>query len=159
MPALFQNDLDNTSRQLRSITQVDNGNVVRELKQLWQNDKDGNPRLIYAAFGGSSGVNVEPANVYGRANSQSSIRVSTGPATASATSGTAPFTFAWSLADLGWEAFQPASATTAFISPVLGPGDSEITSATVTVTDAYGMTATSLPIQVTASNNGSFGSA
>ena len=154
MPALFQNGLDNTSRQIRKLTQVDNGGTVRELKQLWQNDKDGNPKLIYAAFGGTSGVTVSPTTVYGRANSQSSIRVSTGPATATATSGTGPFTYLWTIADPGWTAFQPASATTAFISPVLSPGDSELTAATVTVTDSFGMTATSSPIQISASNNG-----
>lgn len=154
MPALFQNGLDNTSRQIRKLTQVDNGGTVRELKQLWQNDKDGNPKLVYAAFGGGSGVSVTPTTVYGRANSQSSIRVSTGPATGTATSGTSPFTYSWSVADPGWSIFQPASATTAFISPNLAPGDSELTTATLTITDAMGMAATSAPIQLSAANNG-----
>lgn len=154
MPALFQNDLDNTSRQIKRLTQVDLDGTVRTLSQLWQNDLTGTPRLIYSAFGGTSGVSVAPTAVYGRVNSKATIRVTTGTATGTVNSGTAPFTYAWEFDEGDWSALQPALASTAFRSPPLAPGSDASAGATLVVTDANGMIARSNQIQLSATNDG-----
>ena len=153
MPALFQNDVDNTSRQIRKLTQVDNSGTVRELKQLWQNDSSGNPKLIYAAFSGSAGVTVTPSNVYGRVNSRATLPITTGPATGTINSGTGPFSIQW-IVSSGWTALQPASLTASFRSPPVPPGGEDSGTASLRVTDSFGMVADSNVVEITATNDG-----
>lgn len=155
MPSFFQNDLDGTPRRVVRVEQKDtDGVTTRLLAQIWQNDNNGVPKLIFAAFDGAAGVTVAPGTVYGRVNSRTSPRVTTTAATGTINSGTPPFSLNWQIDDPNWDALQPASATTAFRSPPLPPTDSQVTTARLVVTDSNGLVATSNTITLSASNDG-----
>ena len=156
MPDLYQNDVDNTSRQIKKLTQVDNNGTVRELAQLWQNDASGTPRLIYAAFSGASGATVAPSYSYGRVNSKASPRITTSSVSSSVTGGVGPYTYHWQFSQSGWEALQPGLSSTTFRSPAVPPGQEYTTEANVKITDSRGMFATSPNFTITATNDGFF---
>lgn len=92
--------------------------------------------------GGGSGLVVsatpETLSKFGTTSS-----LTTSNATATASGGTGPYTYAWTLpSGLGVVANSPSSATTSFTASGLSPGNLVSATATVTATDSLSATAT-----------------
>lgn len=82
------------------------------------------------------------------------LQVTTDTATAIASGGTAPYTYSWTVADEGWAALSPTSASCSFRSPMIAAGATKTTTATCTVTDAMGATASADVFAVCTNNAG-----
>ena len=151
---LAQVDLDGTSRTLKEITQVDlDGTTVRNLKQLWQNDNTGTPRLIFSGLG----VTITPAYAFNAIAGRGSVSITVGPVYSNVLGGTPPLTYAWTVSG-DFSVVSATAPSTTFLSISLGEGEFASGSAYVTVTDANGTTAVSSTVILSARNYGySFG--
>lgn len=113
--------------------------------------------VVYAQGGNAIAVQVIPGAATGAVSFGSTSEVSTGSVTASATGGTAPYTWSWAFTsgDSGWTISDAASASTRFINSV-PPDESRSGVFTVTGTDARGRTGT-LTVNAIVYNFGNFG--
>lgn len=107
---------------------------------------------LFSAFGGGGDLSASPPSVSGYTSSHAPQRINTTTVTITVASGTVD-AVAWSFDDAGWEAINPTSLTTAFRSPVVGPGDTATTTAHCTVT--RGAVDASVAVDLTCSNFGS----
>jgi len=148
---LTQVGSDGVSRELSQLTQIDtDGVTVRELAELWQNDANGVPRLIYSASGGH-GATVSPEYAQGSRNSRipGSVTTSTVAITLSRPS---PTDLIWTFNDPGWSVASPGALSTAFRSPTLGANSDAATTATLTAVYPSGPDAVSNPVTLYAIN-------
>ena len=86
-------------------------------------------------------LNVAPFSVSGTGDSNGTIQITSGIATATPTGGTAPYTYAWTkVSGDTMTVTNSTSASTAFRASV-GPGDSRSATYRCTVTDKNGLSA------------------
>jgi len=93
-----------------------------------------------------------PVEVDGFGYSIKPIQVTTQLAAVAVTGGTAPYSYSWSIG-AGWSATAPSGSSSAFRSPTLTSGETQSITATCTVTDADGNTATVSVLAVCTNNN------
>lgn len=106
------------------------------------------------AFFGAMSVSLSSESVAGFQNSSSAALVTTGPATATPSGGSAPYTYLWEqVGGSDWTINSPTAATTTFGISV-DAGDNKSTTFTCTVTDGTGFEATSAEISASAVNLG-----
>lgn len=115
-------------------------------------DKAGNAKTVWQAMTAS----ISAEQVFGYANSSSASDVYTPFVIASATGGVAPYTYLWAIdATTGsWVSTAGTAAKTAFTALSVDPGDFAEATATCTVTDSAGNTATTPPVGLNAVNLG-----
>jgi hypothetical protein len=142
---------DGVSRQISQLVQIDtDGITVRQLAELWQNDLNGVPRLIYSASGGR-GASIFPEYAQGSRNSRigGSVTTSTVAITLSRSS---PTDLIWTFNDPGWSVASPGALSTAFRSPPLGANSDASTTATLTAVYPSSPDAVSNPVTLYAIN-------
>jgi hypothetical protein len=149
-------DASNALRTVKTIHVRDASNVSRVVKQIHVRDASNVSRLM--AGTGSAGTTMtviaDPNTVYGATGSHAPQRVYTNGTTATPTGGTPPYSYAWT-ADSGWDATAATAATTAFLSPSVGPGDGGVFgNAFCTVTDSNGQVVASNDVSLNADNYG-----
>jgi hypothetical protein len=149
---LAQNDAAGAAHTLTQMFQIDaDGTTVRQLKELWQNDAGGIPRLIFSALGGSGAATLSPNYVQGVRRT-----ASTGPVSTASVDITlarpSPTSLVFAFADTGWTVISPSALSTGFRSPPLAPGEAAMTTAILTATYATGPSAVSNTITLYAQN-------
>lgn len=145
-------DQTNAIRTVTAIAVRDAANTLRSATQGVVRDAAGALRVFFSALSATA----SPNNVVGYASTNSSDPITTNSATATPAGGTAPFTYAWS-GTAGWTITSPASASTAFTSPPVSPGDVANGDFTCTITDASGAVATTNPVSANVVNLGGGG--
>lgn len=101
---------------------------LKQIGEIWVRTASG----LKQVFGSFSAI-ASPTHVIGSTYSSSFVTVSTGFTTVTVSPPGAA-THSWSSPDAGWVAVSPTSATTQFRFSGLGPGDSQTTTFTDTVT-------------------------
>lgn len=99
-----------------------------------------------------------PATAYGASSLSSAVTVITNTATATASGGTPPYSYAWSRDDSGspaWTINNPSSAGTTF-SVLVSAATVETAEFKCVVTDSLGATVTSSLVYATAENYGGY---
>lgn len=135
-PRIRVRDSGGTLRTLTQIRARDSGGTLRTITRIRARDASNVLRIVWDTAGTSTfSVTVTPAAIGG--HSMGTGTVTTGNVTASATGGTAPYTYAWAVVTYDHPstaptASGPASATTGFIQTNVAPA--EFFSATFRVT-------------------------
>jgi hypothetical protein len=108
---------------------------------------------------GSLTVSASPPSANGGVAFGSATPITTNVVTASATGGSAPYSYAWAKesGDVGWTVNSPSSAATSFKAASVSPGAGTTATMRCTVTDARGATGT-VDVSVAAYNYGGLGS-
>lgn len=101
---------------------------LKEIAEIWVRTAAG-LKQVFGAFSASA----SPTHVIGSTSSHGTVTVTTGYTTVTPVPPGAA-THSWSSPDPGWSAVSPTSATTQFRYSGLGPGDSQSTTFTDTVT-------------------------
>ena len=138
-------DGTNTLRTINQIFVRDGGNVQREINAIYVRDTNNTRRLVYNPSGSLTiSVTSSPSFVGGLGNGSGTVE--TDPTTATASNGTPPYTYAWTLvsytAGTPPTASDSASATSSFIQTGMSSGTFEASTWRVTATDANSNTAT-----------------
>lgn len=145
MVALIIRDATNTARTITELRIRDAGNVQRTITELWIRDVNNVSRLVFNPSGSAS-LAVATDNSFVSGTSLGSGTATTDAVMATASGGTAPYTYAWTLlthnGSVAPSADSPASATTTFTQTSIPPGDVLSSSWRVTATDANSNTAT-----------------
>lgn len=156
MVALIIRDATNTPRTITELRIRDAGNVQRTITELWIRDVNNVSRLVFNPSGSATlAVVISPTEVMG--SSSGTGTATTDVATATPSSGTAPYTHAWTLdtytggtpPTIG----TPANAATTFTLTGMDPSGIYGAQFTDTVTDAVGNTATAT-VQAFFADNG-----
>lgn len=138
-------DGSNVSRTITELRIRDGGNVQRTITELWIRDENNVPRLVFNPSGSATlAVALSDDEVQG--TSSGTGTATTSPAvTATASGGTAPYTYAWTLenytASVPPTANSPTAATTTFTQTSMDPGGIYTSAFRITVTDANSVTA------------------
>ena len=149
-------DSSGVTRTVASIEMVDAVGSLRAVAKIQVVDAAGTLRDLVGGGGGGGSFSAiaTPGSVVGNTVSGGSVQVTTTLATATATGGTAPYTYSWTNPLGDWEAVYPDNNQTQFRSPPLGPGDISDTDFTCTITDALGATADTNTVHARARNLG-----
>ena len=137
---LFIRDAGNVPREISELVIRDGTNTPRTISELWARDTNNVPRLVFNPSGSASlAVGVFPEEAYGF--SFGTGTATTDPVTATATNGTAPYTYAWTLIShtslfASPVADSPSSASTTFTQTSIGLGSIVTGTFRVTATDA-----------------------
>jgi hypothetical protein len=118
----------------------------------------GQLKTFFSSIAAPGGATAEPVSVIGYASSAGARQIDTNPATASASGGVAPFTYAWELVDAaGWTINSPAAASTSFKSPAVNAYESSDGSFRCKITDATGAESYTNDVFANVSNLGDAG--
>lgn len=124
---------------------------LRTIQRIRMRDAGGNLRIVYSPLS----ITVTPSSVSGYGSSGAVASITTGTATAAGSSGSPPYTYAWTqvgTSGVVWTINAPTSASTTFTAASVGAGAVETATFQCAATDATGNTAT---VQITAfANNG-----
>lgn len=136
-------DTGGTNRAITQLRIIDAGGTDRVITEMRIIDTGGTDRVIYTTASALS-VSVSDDLVSGLTNSGTAITNST---TATASGGTAPYTYAWTLISYSHPSVaptvqSPTSATTSFVQTSIGTGEYFDAVFRVTATDAATNTAT-----------------
>lgn len=134
-------DNSNTQRTVVELWMRDTGNTPREVQELWARDATNTPRMIYSTAPPMS-ASITPSLVFGVTLGTGTV--DTDAATMSASGGTAPYTYAWTItaytSAVSPSVLNPTSASTAFRQTSLGIGAAESADIQCVATDANGFT-------------------
>ncbi len=143
MPTLMIRDDTNTLRTITALQIRDASNTPRDISALWIRDTNNVPRLVFNPSGSAAlAVEVFPTTVHGI--SSGSGTATTNACAATATGGTAPYTYLWELIPLSSDApvdptcNAPTSAATTFTQTSMDPSGVYTSTWKITVTDDNG---------------------
>lgn len=126
-----------------------------DIARISMRDAGGDFVLFDSATAGTLDVAISPSPVVGSDGQSGDAIIETGPATAVASGGTEPYSYAWDdpLGSSDWAIETPLSATTSFTALSVSAGASATNDFRCTVTDARGRTGTAT-VQARAFNYG-----
>lgn len=134
---MMARDETGTIRAIVGIATRDSANVLQTIDTAYARDAVLTRRTVFSSLA----VTISPDHLNATGYSPGTVSPWTGFCTASPTGGTAPYRYAWTV-DNSWGVLNPTSASTAFQSIPLSPGDGSDATGTITVTDANSLTAT-----------------
>lgn len=141
---IIMRDAGNVERTISAIFMRDGTNTSREISAIWVRDPANVLRLIFNPSGSLTlAVTFSPESV--SKNAIGSGTATTSAITATATGGTPPYTYAWTLVSYDSPvpptATTPTAAATGFTQTGMIPGEAYTSAWLVTVTDNNGATA------------------
>lgn len=144
-----------TDRTITGINVIDAGGTDRSLVQINVIGPDGADRIVWSSGGESSSLAVvaSPTSVSGSARSST---ITTGSTTATASGGTAPYSYKWTLIGYDNDTYppriaQPTSASTSFTQQSVPRGNFNTATFAVTATDSATPTPATASTTVSAS--------